>query len=341
MTLDFGAIDEDGRPTWNPVDVSFDIEQVVNAESTLLGYDAETLVPHVDPNTLSAEQKLVRQKELAQLAFDRLELEESLLPPESDYEVILIDALAGNDEIYVGPTVQRTVWADAGDGDDLVRISSGNAILVDKADLRTRNDIADSAYHIGGNSELRASPKLTGLTLDNPTDVDWYRFNLPSTARPNAQILAESASDLDGLNLELYRIEGGDDLTGIGYYSTLMSKDAIDTGGSNDSRETAYVFEDEESIQNFLVARGLTIDHGPNPLDPDDIGDQDWFRFTLSEAGGEDDAINLVSNLENIDSLVFQLYGGTVNCSAWPTRLPTLPLGSTCMGWKSETITCA
>jgi len=120
--------------------------------------------------------------------------------------VILIDALAGNDQVYVGPTVQRTVWIDAGDGDDVVKIASGSSILVDRADLNVRNDLPDTAYRVGEPTGLTESLALKGLTLDNPADLDWYRFTLAADASANAQIVAASNSDLDGLNVELYRV---------------------------------------------------------------------------------------------------------------------------------------
>ena len=44
----------------------------------------------------------------------------SLLPSEGDFQAILIDALAGNDRVTIGPTVVKTVWTDAGAGDDTV-----------------------------------------------------------------------------------------------------------------------------------------------------------------------------------------------------------------------------
>ncbi|HYW80547.1 MAG TPA: hypothetical protein VE890_13270, partial [Thermoguttaceae bacterium] len=308
LKLDFAATDGDGNPIWNPEDLTFDIDQVVDAESALLGHDAETLVPYVDPATLTPEEKLLRQQELAQLAFDRLSLEESLLPPEADYEVILIDALGGNDQIYVGPTVQRTVWIDAGDGDDLVRIASGNTILVDMAEAAGRNDLADYAYRIGDSEGLDGSMTLEGLTLDNPEDIDWYRFTLGADAASDAQILATGVSDLDGLTLELYEVDEDGDTTPVGSYATLVSEDGLDLADDANTLETAYRFVDEQAIQNVFRVRGLTIDHGPNLADPGDLGDLDWFRFTLNEPGGEDDAISLVTDLASVDSLELELF---------------------------------
>ena len=40
----------------------------------------------------------------------------NLLPPEGDFLAIIIDALDGNDEVTVGPTVVKSVWIDGGAG---------------------------------------------------------------------------------------------------------------------------------------------------------------------------------------------------------------------------------
>ncbi len=60
--------------------------------------------------------------------FDSLVLNGGLLPDEGDFLAIIIDALGGDDQITVGPTVQSTVWIDAGAGNDRVEIKAGNAI---------------------------------------------------------------------------------------------------------------------------------------------------------------------------------------------------------------------
>ena len=56
--------------------------------------------------------------------FQERQLAENLVPPEAEFDAIIIDALGGNDQITVGPTVQKTVWIDAGAGDDRVVIRS-------------------------------------------------------------------------------------------------------------------------------------------------------------------------------------------------------------------------
>ncbi|WP_420887211.1 hypothetical protein, partial [Candidatus Litorirhabdus singularis] len=106
-----------------------------------------------------------------------------LLPAEGDFQVIIIDALGGNDQIIVGPTVQKSVWVDAGAGDDRVTILGGTSILADKAELGTRNDSAAFAHALGGtlgasDVAIAAVTTFAGLTLDNPQDQDYFSFRL-------------------------------------------------------------------------------------------------------------------------------------------------------------------
>ncbi|MDB5351277.1 MAG: cya 2 [Planctomycetota bacterium] len=104
-----------------------------------------------------------------------------LLPAEGDYLAIIIDALKGNDKVTVGPTVRKTVWIDAGDGNDTVLIRPGTSILVDQSEGATRNDTTATAQPLIPGVLLPGTDAIvTGLTLDNPGDIDWYRFQLPT-----------------------------------------------------------------------------------------------------------------------------------------------------------------
>ena len=137
IRLDFDAVDVSGNRIWNPQDVLFDLESLEN-----------------------------RDRALAVGGLSRL------LPPEGDFLAIIVDALAGNDRIIVGPTVQKTVWVDAGDGDDRVEIRSGNAILTDTTEQVIRNDQFGNASILnrqpdGTLSPISGNTSFTGLTLDN------------------------------------------------------------------------------------------------------------------------------------------------------------------------------
>ena len=64
---------------------------------------------------------------------------------EEQFLAIIIDTLGGNDNVTVHETVQRTVWIDAGAGDDVVRIEPQFAILPDRTDpFLDRNDRSDT-----------------------------------------------------------------------------------------------------------------------------------------------------------------------------------------------------
>ncbi len=134
----------------------------------------------------------------------------SILNRDNDYDTIIIDALGGNDRVTIGPTVQKTVWVDGGDGDDTIIDRTGKAILVDKTEqgkvngLVTRNDAPTSAFNVGVVSPSQ-DRTLGQLTIDNPTDVDWYRFTLSSKPNPiNSTIIANSLSSDDVFTFEIY-----------------------------------------------------------------------------------------------------------------------------------------
>jgi Ca2+-binding RTX toxin-like protein len=176
VRLDFNAVDGAGNLIWNPRDLLFDLEIL---------------------------QDLDRAPDAGGLS--------GLLPPEGDFLAIIIDALGGNDRIFVGPTVQKTVWIDAGSGDDFVFIRSGNAILPDRTEQLARNDLPGNASSLNPPSStaataISANTTFAGLTLDNPEDQDFYRIEF--RVNPSGLITASSLSVNDGLVLELYDITG-------------------------------------------------------------------------------------------------------------------------------------
>ena len=131
VKLNFNATNDSGDPIWNPVDAYTDF--------SALRMQAEMGEP-VDSGKSMA---------VATLEYQQQEMEGNLLPQEGDFIAIIVDALGGNDQINVGPTVQKTVWVDAGPGDDTVQFTSGNAILSDVAERPNRNDIPDFATTLG------------------------------------------------------------------------------------------------------------------------------------------------------------------------------------------------
>ncbi|MFZ4470281.1 MAG: calcium-binding protein, partial [Pirellula sp.] len=358
LQLDFSAKDASGNLIWDSTQKLADVNGFASA---------------------TAEDR--------KLKFNEKALKGELLPSESDYLAILVDALGGNDTITVGPTVQKTVWIDAGDGDDTVRINSGNAILVDKYDELLRNDTAASASNFAplaivgsgnlpsngvlsadatfklsigvrtpaivsiprketntsvaelvadindalvrsnidsliyatlikdtgsengrlaliakdpletsmitvsmpdpnngvainelklangqtGISSLATSFKATGLSIDSPVDVDWYklRFAAPPVG---GELAVASASPLDAMSIRIYSGQPGNLTLQRSVLAADVAEEANDGLASVLTSTTANLGD----LSTLIQATGLTF--------ASTADDQDWFRFTLPAA---------------------------------------------------------
>ena len=109
-----------------------------------------------------------------------------LLPPEDDYLVIIIDAMNGDDVVSIGPTVQKTVWVDGGYGDDRIEIASGNAILPDKTEGSTRNDIPEVAYSLG---------KAWLVAVHFPSDENFRLSALDGSTGPTISLFVNGSDE--------------------------------------------------------------------------------------------------------------------------------------------------
>lgn len=194
VRLDFSATDGQGNPVWNADDLGFKLDQLLSSS------DAQ-----------QRSEELANIEESGSEGRRESELIQQLLPPEGDFLVILVDALDGNDEIIVGPTVQKSVWIDAGPGNDVVEIRSGNPILVDKAEsslgvtgLASRNDIVSQAYDLDDSRYAQ----YTGLSLDSASDVDWFTFTPEIQPAADSSLKLASASLIDKLMIEIFEIDG-------------------------------------------------------------------------------------------------------------------------------------
>jgi len=183
VRLDFAARDAAGNLIWDPTNLYYDVSQLASQ------------------NTTAAKQTL---QELDNGDFTATNLTGfgGLLPPEGDYDAIIIDALGGNDTVTIGPTVQKPVWVDGGTGNDTITVQSGNTILPDQTEGATRNDTLATAYNL---KTISAAQVLSGLTIDNPNDQDWYQFTLATALGTHAQgvLTASSISLNDGLVVEV------------------------------------------------------------------------------------------------------------------------------------------
>lgn len=251
VRLDFDATDESDNLIWDPADLVVDLEALAAA----------------DP----ADRELI---------FNTLVLNGGLLPDEGEFLAIIIDALDGDDQVTVGPTVQSTVWIDAGAGDDRVEIQAGNAILIDSAERPTRNDGPNQAYNLvsaaataSAVGALAQGVQFSGLTIDNPSDVDWYRFALANPAA--AQLALTSLADTDGLSLQVYgeAASGLDLADGTTIAPILAAPDEGELGPSPNN----FLFNARSIDQFGSLARltGATLHTA---------SDVDYYRFALTDA---------------------------------------------------------
>jgi Ca2+-binding RTX toxin-like protein len=180
-------------------------------------------------------------------------------------------------------------------GNDILELGLP-ATLVDSAGFVKRNDSPDFAYEVTGSSAQNAlldvSTILTGLTIDNPDDIDWYSFALANAPLAGARILLRSASSLDELTLSLF--DASDPANSVGSATVQLSPDATDSGQSSDVIATAYELEQIESIAQV---RGLSIDNA---------ADIDVFSFVLANDGAAGDVFNLVKALST-DPITLEL----------------------------------
>ncbi|MCA9091868.1 MAG: VCBS repeat-containing protein [Planctomycetaceae bacterium] len=168
-----------------------------------------------NPNAVTEDELHFELSEgLSELQATRNQLS-SLLPPEGNFKAIIIDALDGDDQVNIGPTVVKTVWTDGGKGDDRIIYESGAPILIDQTDsydrngIETRNDQQATAYDLTTDSNVSPIDKttrLTGLTIDNPTDEDWYKFQLMPDDFD--AIILRSISITDRITFELVNATG-------------------------------------------------------------------------------------------------------------------------------------
>ena len=253
VRLDFQATDADGNQIWDPQDVLFDFATLQSA----LQADPEGTTPDV--------------------AVARTDLVNGLLPPEGEFLAIIVDALQGDDEIIVGPTVQKTVWVDAGPGDDRVEILSGNAILTDRAEIgapegrpRGRNDIPQQAFDIDLTNSNVDGVILSNLTIDNPRDEDWFRFT-PTGSLGSATFTALGASIDDDLTVSIFNANGTQTLIDAAHgpvdLSSLVSGQTYLLQVTSDLRPTIYDLRYDRGVSGPLPVINMALREDPTRRD--------------------------------------------------------------------------
>ncbi|TWT93960.1 PKD domain-containing protein [Stieleria varia] len=282
VRLDFDATDADGNLIWSPQQIAFDYQALRDAQDAL------------DPE-LEIAATLERKAESA-----RENLINHLLPPEGDFLAIIIDALDGNDKIIVGPTVQKSVWIDAGAGDDEVTIRGGNAILADRAEsgetagLRGNNDAPERAFSLTRpagapvSDASKTSPVVittidtSGLLNGQPVTIAGVGGNSAANGSFFAKVTSPTTFELYSNVSLTIPVAGNSDFTSGGNWTTSVLRALDGTAANSDG----------------LLFSGLTIDNAT---------DIDWFAFELAATPGANAEIQLVSG-SPIDELGLEIY---------------------------------
>ncbi|MFG0252484.1 MAG: hypothetical protein ACF8NJ_06375, partial [Phycisphaerales bacterium JB038] len=291
VQLDFRATDADGNPIWDASDILLELD------------------------TLRTEYPAERGESLANLQPREQALIDGLLPDEGDFLAIIIDALDGDDEITVGPTVQKTVWIDAGAGDDRVEILAGNAILVDQTEGGLRNDVADQAHALEGPAALVAG---AAAPVDGRTSKD-SQFTLTVDGGAPVEVSLTSSMTAQNLTRNDLIVDLNNALATAGIGSRVVARlvgDRIAVVTTSIGSAASIMLEatagdpilDELHFGDGAQASGgeaLGVSTAFTGLTIDSPTDVDWYRFALADVTG---AILRLTSASEIDGLAMTLY---------------------------------
>ncbi len=329
VRLDFSATDDDGNLIWDISDELVDIDALSDDDPFARAEALGKTFSDADPGRLAG-----------------------LLPPEGDFLAIVVDALRGNDHVTVGPTVQKTVWVDAGPGDDRVEIISGKPILTDQTEGLLRNDTLDTAADLTGPAVLVAPESavangvLSGdaqfqLIIDGEIGANVVVPAAATDGSSGTSPANTSRTDLiqdinDALAAEgvLDRVTAslsGDRIVLSTTSAGAAAQLVISVPPRNVARTELGLQTTTDPVENFPIAdgsieilrdviyAGLTIDH------PDD---EDFYRFQLGV-----DAVDLdpkarlsVSSLDPSDAIDITVHDAEGNLLPQADTLPGIPL---------------
>ncbi|MCR9294491.1 MAG: hypothetical protein NXI32_17370 [bacterium] len=343
----FTAFNDDDEPLHETTDNFVDV--------------ANVLLDPVVGATRSARSAFEQFSELDQVGRSTNILEQ-VFGPEKDFLAIIIDALGGDDVITVGETVQKSIWIDAGDGDDVVRIEPEFSILPDQTDaFGNRNEVdgnpndATNAFSFGIVGQGNTPTLFSGLTIDSARidekDIDWYAFQLAEDSVSGDQIRISPTSGIDNaaLQAQLFvdgvpqtpTLSGVIDLESITTDQVLLlqvfSPESIPTEYeiSFELTATADLADSESdngsratafpltSVERLSRVTGLRL----STVEGAAPADEDWFSFTLPQGASEASQIALVNETGAPQTIRLYSGGSETASSATTVLAPDIPAG--------------
>ena len=299
----------DSTQIHSSTDGVFDAEDVI--------FDRETGLPRTDRSSFEV---------FADFGVTSTDIVQKVFGPEAKFDAIIIDALGGADTVTVGETVQTTVWADGGAGNDTMIIQPQRSFLPDLTDaFGDRNDTAQKAFNLG---TISSSLLFDGLTLDSnrpeSPDNDFYAFQLsaapvagdtiqvtPSSgigARLKLRILDSNrttellTASSAGKNTQPVSLSLSSLVANRTYY--LHIAPGTSPTGVVDSTPTEYELEFSLAKTPDLAEPNETVDSATPLGNIDEVGlvvgatihqatDIDWYSFDLRATGGATDRVVL------------------------------------------------
>ncbi|MEM7807604.1 MAG: calcium-binding protein, partial [Planctomycetota bacterium] len=144
----------------------------------------------------------------------------------NDFDVIIVDAFGGNDEVTVQGNVPYAVWLYGGEGNDTLTLNSNRSVQPDflegplDPNGNGQNDTRQTASDLG---VISGATQFVGLSIHTglpPADQDWFDFTLAQNAGANDRLILNSLANRDDLLVTVF-----DGLTEIG------TSDATDPNG--------------------------------------------------------------------------------------------------------------
>jgi hypothetical protein len=238
---------------------------------------------------------------------------------------------SNSEEVPLGGFAAGTYYArvlgnnGASNSSYTLSITAGSTSIA--GDRYENNDTAATAADL---RTINTSLTEAGLSLE-AGDPDWYKFTLPSPARSGDKVRITFTDALGDLDLQLYSNDGATVLgtsAGIGdgeelglaglaagtYYVQVFGFDgasnsnyslnitvgtATPTGDRFENNDTAATATDLRTISGTITEATLSLE----------VGDPDWYKFTLPGGGRGDDKISIDFNHAQGD-LDLELYSG-------------------------------
>ena len=213
----------------------------------------------------------------------------------------------------------------------------------DNFDKISSNNTLETATDLG-----KQSNSIFNLSIHSASDRDWFKFNLANEGEFNHSARINFNHNQGDLDIKLYDMNGNEidsstgvtgeeeislaGLSGGDYYLEIYGYNqaenrdytlflnlptAEDWAESNDNNNTPYDLRHVEGLQSW------------EPLSIHEVGNEDWFKFTIQETATEDHSASIIfdQTLGDLDLYLYQLDETKIDSSETANNLEQVNLG--------------